>query len=187
MSVPGDHGPRRGPRRTGAAATRHAGSTVRWTPVAGLSPLARALLNDDLGGRETVPGHVADRVTAEAQVWAEHGFTAETVRPWTDLSPVAAAYLAERGVSPRVLELPVEVARSPAPIALKLAIASGLLTVERAYELLVVTGEHVARTTRPAGPPPASGHPSATGPAAAESAGPRRPVAQVFFSHATEE
>ncbi|MFB9236906.1 hypothetical protein ACFFWC_15315 [Plantactinospora siamensis] len=119
--------------------------------MASLPALARALLSEDLGGRDEVPRHVADRVSTEARRWAEHGFGAEDVRPWLDLPPDAAAYLAERGVSPRVLDLPVSLA--PAPMALKLAITSGRLPVERAYELLVATGEH-----RPA-MAPASGAP----------------------------
>ena len=195
MSVQRDTGPRRSRPTTGSAAVRHAGPEVRWTPVDQLPELARALLSDDLGGREAVPRHVAERVLAEAEAWAGHGFTAETVRPWLDLPPAAAAYLLDRAVHPRVLELPVQVARPGAPVALGLAIASGQLAVERAYDLLVATGEH----RLPAGAAPESAGPSpsmlpaavfgSTGvaeSAAVAAAEPRRPVAQVIFSHPTE-
>ena len=101
MPVQRDTGPRRRRPASGSAAVRHAAPEVRWTPVDQLSELARALLSDDLGGREAVPRHVAERVRAEAGAWAGHGFTAETVRPWLDLPPAAAAYLVERAVDPR--------------------------------------------------------------------------------------
>src|SRR5699024_8542578 len=76
---------------------RDTDATVRWVPVADLDDLARALLGD-LGGRDVVPQHVADRVTALAERWAAHGFTPRTVRPWTDLDPATAALLTARGV-----------------------------------------------------------------------------------------
>jgi hypothetical protein len=194
MSVQRDTGRRRRRPTTGSAAVRHAAPEVRWTPVDQLSALARALLSEDLGGREAVPRHVAERVRAEAEAWAEHGFTDQTVRPWLDLPPAAAAYLVQRAVDPRVLELPVQVARPGAPVALRLAIASGLLAVERAYDLLVATGEHrPAAGPRTGGgvpsPLPAAVFGSTVEPesAAVAAAEPRRPVAQVIFSHPTED
>lgn len=204
MPVQRGTGSPRGRRPSDAGpAPRGAVSQLRWIPVSSLSPLARALLSEDLGGREEVPQHVADRVTQEAARWAAHGFTTETVRSWLDLPPAAAAYLAERGVAPRVLDLPFEVSRSP--VTLKLAISSGMIPVERAYQLLVATGEHRAPAAQ--GWPAAEG-PAATvpGPATAPAPGPlgtlawsgpaesepgaewggarRRPVSQVIFSHA---
>ncbi|MFD0823407.1 hypothetical protein ACFQ0D_34980, partial [Micromonospora zhanjiangensis] len=112
MSVQRETGPRRRRPATGSAADRQVATPeIRWTSVDQLSELAQALLSEDLGGREAVPRHVAERVRTQARAWAEHGFTAETVRPWLDLPPAAAAYLAERSVSPRVLELPYQVSR----------------------------------------------------------------------------
>ncbi|MEJ3746603.1 hypothetical protein WEI85_28085 [Actinomycetes bacterium KLBMP 9797] len=149
------------------------GRTKKWVPVEELSPLARALLSDDLGGRDVVPGHVAQRVTAQAEEWSAHGFTAETLRPWQELAPAEAAYLKERGVDPRVLDLPIAAFANSGPVALRLAITTGRTTVERAYELLVLTGEHL-----PAAPPALP----ATVPTAQITA--PRPVAPVLFSHA---
>ncbi|MEV1289170.1 hypothetical protein [Micromonospora sp. NPDC049679] len=160
--------------------TRRAAPRTRWVPVEQLSAMARALLSDDLGGRDVVPQHVADRVSAQAAEWIDEGFTEDTVRLWkdADVPPAAAAYLARRGVDPRVLDLPAGVFPGAAPVALRLAIASGRLPVERAYELLVITGEHT---------PPRQ--PGGTGPADEPSAPPTgapppRPVAPVIFSHA---
>lgn len=154
---------------------------IKWVPVEDLSPLARALLSDDLGGRDVVPAHVAHRVAAQAEEWSAHGFTAETVKPWQDLPAAAAAYLAERGVEPRVLDLPIAAFANARPVALRLAITTGRMTAERAYELLVLTGEHVPPAPTPASAP--SPAPSPT-PAPAAVTAPR-PVAPVLFSHAT--
>ncbi|HEY8532976.1 MAG TPA: hypothetical protein VIL44_03750 [Micromonospora sp.] len=153
--------------------------------------MARALLSDNLGGRDVVPKHVADRVTQQAQEWIEQGFTEETVRAWkdADLSPAAAAYLAERGVEPRVLELPMGIVPNAAPVPLRIAIASGRLSVERAYELLVLTGEHVPKDAT--NPQAGSGNavPGAAAPSSGTTPAPRRatrPVAPVIFSHAAD-
>jgi hypothetical protein len=143
-----------------------AGSRNRWVPVGELSGLARALLSDDLGGRDVVPKHVADRAAAQAEQWAAHGFTDRTVRPWKDAAPADAAYLATRGVDPRVLDLPIGAYAGSAPVPLRTAIASGRLTVERAYELLVLTGQHRPTTAAATAPPP---------------------IAPVVFSHAQTE
>jgi len=155
------------PAAAAATGTRRA----RWHPVADLPALARALLSEDLGGRDVVPRHVADRVTAEATEWAKHGFTEDTVRPWKDLPPAAAGHLAGHQVDPRVLDLPVAVVAGTAPVPLRLAISSGRLTAERAYQLLVLTGEHT---------PPGSTADQLTPP-------PPRPVTPVLFSHAADE
>ena len=138
-----------------------------------LSPLARALLSDDLGGRDVVPAHVASRVTAQADEWSAHGFDAETLRPWQDMDPATAAYLVERGVEPRVLDLPVAAFANAQPVPLRLAITTGRITVERAYELLVLTGEH--QEPKPAAPAP---------PETPRPAPKTAPVAPVLFSHA---
>ncbi|WP_433611421.1 hypothetical protein ACQP2P_44220 [Dactylosporangium sp. CA-139114] len=73
-------------------------------PIAGLTELARALLGDRRGDRDVIPEHVSDRVNALAKQWAAHGFTAETVRPWKDLDPAAAARLHAHGASPSALQ-----------------------------------------------------------------------------------
>ncbi|MET7399421.1 hypothetical protein ABZS66_38655 [Dactylosporangium sp. NPDC005572] len=83
---------------------RGADSSVRWVPIAGLTELARALLGERRGDRDVIPAHVGDRVTALAKQWAAHGFTPETVHPWVDLGPAAAALLAARGISPAALQ-----------------------------------------------------------------------------------
>ncbi|WP_345539456.1 hypothetical protein [Phytohabitans rumicis] len=147
---------------------RRRGSRTQWVPVADLSPMAQALLSEDLGGRDVVPGHVADRVTERAEQWVAHGFTVETVRPWQDLAPAAAAFLAERGVDPRVLDLPVEAFPGAKPVPLRVAIGAERIPVERAYELLVLTGEHQPKLPTPP----------------AKSAASVRPIAPVLFSHA---
>jgi hypothetical protein len=184
----------------GPAGTRRTGAPTKWVPVDQLSALARALLSDDLGGRDVVPRHVADRVTRQAAEWEEQGFTAETVRPWRDVPPAAAGYLAQRGVPPRVLDLPVDAITGAPPVALRLAIESGRMPVERAYELLVLTGEH--RPDRPAEAPDAPGQPRPAQ-VVARPAGPQwaappstseeepassrpRPVAPMIFSHPDE-
>ncbi|MFY1700080.1 MULTISPECIES: hypothetical protein [unclassified Solwaraspora] len=154
----------------GATTAARRGRRTRWCPVADLSPLARALLSDDLGGRDVVPQHVADRVSAQAEQWAGHGFTEHTVRPWRDLPPAAAGHLADRQVDPRVLDLPVEVVAGGPPVPLRVAIVTGRLPAERAYQLLVLTGEHVPMTTAPT--------------RVDTSAAAVRPVTPVIFSHA---
>jgi hypothetical protein len=156
-------------------ARRKTGRT-QWVPVEELSPLARALLSDDLGGRDVVPGHVADRVSAQATEWAAHGFTEQTVRPWQDLPPAAAAYLADRDVEPRVLDLPVEAFPGAAPVALRIAITAERIPVERAYELLVLTGEHRPKTWPTNDPPPRK-----------QKLDKPRPIAPVLFSHTDDE
>ncbi|MFV2020824.1 hypothetical protein [Micromonospora sp. LOL_023] len=149
---------------------------TRWCPVSDLSPLARALLSDDLGGRDVVPQHVADRVKAEADEWASHGFTEHTVRPWRDLPPAAAGHLAGHQVDPRVLDLPVDLVAGSPPLPLRIAIVTGRLPADRAYELLVLTGEHVPRSKPGAAP---DQQPAAPGTS--------RPVIPVTFSHAQSD
>ena len=161
---------RRGRPTSAANGAPRRASRTRWCPVGDLSPLARALLSDDLGGRDVVPQHVADRVNAEAEQWASQGFTAETVRPWADLPPAAAGYLAQQKVDPRVLDLPVDLVAGSPPVPLRVAIVTERLPAERAYQLLVLTGEHE--------PPAATGQEPASAPAAT------RPVVPVLFSHA---
>jgi hypothetical protein len=156
-------------------ARRKTGRT-RWVPVEELPPMARALLSDDLGGRDVVPGHVADRVSAQAAEWTAHGFTEQTVRPWQDLPPAAASYLAERGVEPRVLDLPVDAFPGAAPVPLRIAITAERIPVERAYELLVLTGEHRPTTWPTNEPPPRK-----------EKIDKPRPIAPVLFSHAKSD
>ncbi|PZM91307.1 MAG: hypothetical protein DIU79_12980 [Actinobacteria bacterium] len=155
--------------------------------------MARALLSDNLGGRDVVPKHVADRVTAQAEEWIEQGFTEETVRAWkdADVSPTAAGYLAERGVEPRVLELPMKIVPNADPVPLRVAIASGRLSVERAYELLVLTGEHVPPSESSQPSPQAEGVPAPHAQATNADTPPAprrapRPVAPVIFSHAAD-
>lgn len=131
------------------------------------------LLSEDLGGRDVVPGHVADRVTSLADQWAAHGFTEEAVRPWMELPPDAANYLASRGVNSAVLDRPFGALRGAATVTFGAAIASGQLPVEQAYDLLVLTGEHKPEQTdqsKPEGTEPTDD-------------APRRAVAPALFSH----
>ena len=118
-----------------------AGDSPHWVPVGQLSKLARVLLAEDLGGRDAVPPQVAERVTALAAQWTDHGFTAETVQPWTDLTPACAAYLAERGVDPGALDQLIDTATTPNPLTLRRALATDQLDAEKAYELLVAAGD----------------------------------------------
>lgn len=161
--------PTRRERGTGDSARRPGD---RFVPVDQLPPLARALLSEDLGGRDVVPARLADRVTEQADEWASYGFTETTVRPWRELTPEAANYLASRGVDPGVLSLSVAPGGRIEPVPLATAIASQQIPVERAYELLVLTGEHPRTPT--AGPSTPTTAPSST---------PPRMVAPVIFSH----
>ncbi|MDG4766116.1 hypothetical protein O7632_18695 [Solwaraspora sp. WMMD406] len=157
--------------------SRRSTSRTRWCPLTELSPLARALLSDDLGGRDVVPSHVAERVSAEAEQWASHGFTEDTVRPWRDLPPAAAGHLASQQVDPRVLDLPVAVVAGTPPVPLRIAIVTGRLPAERAYQLLVLTGEHTPAGQERGDQPPAM----------ATRTAPARPVTPVLFSHAGQD
>jgi hypothetical protein len=182
-------------QRVSPAKRRPGGTRTQWVPVTELSPLARALLSADLGGRDVVPRHVADRVIAQAEQWAEQGFTVDTVRFWTDVSPAAAGYLAQRGVDPSVLDLPVSAFPGAPPVALRLAITGGRMPVEQAYELLVLTGAHAPSWSKnnapvsPAAPPRAAPPPvTMSDPQPPEPTPPSRgPVAPVIFSHPTPE
>lgn len=154
---------------------RQASAARPWVPVGRLSELARALLSDDLGGRDAVPAHVADRVTALAAQWADHGFTARTARPWADLTPACAAYLAGRKVPPHALDQLVEVGGSTGPLTVRAALSTGRLTPEQAYDVLAgSTGAAPSEQT-----PPAPADPPA--PDGAEQA--RAAPPPVVFSH----
>jgi hypothetical protein len=131
---------------------RRAGAAPRWTAVDQLSELARCLLSEDLGGRDVVPAAVADRVTALAAQWADHGFTPQTVRPWADLTPACGAYLAGRGVDPAALEQLIDAGAPAGPVTLRQAILTGQLDAEQAYE---VVSSRTTPTPTPPGPPPA--------------------------------
>lgn len=113
---------------------RSSGEPVRWVPVSKLSPLAYALLGES--SADDVPRHVADRVTKLAKVWAEHGFTHETVRPWKDLPPAVADQLSARGVNPVSLDLEVTIPPADEPTTLRRALAADLLSVEDACDQL---------------------------------------------------
>lgn len=141
------------------------------------------MLSDDLGGRDVVPQHVADRVNAEAEQWASQGFTEETVRPWADLPPAAAGYLAQQKVDPRVLDLPVDLVAGSPPVPLRVAIMTGRLPAERAYQLLVLTGEHVPT----AGREPAGRTGTAEPDGSPATGTTTRPVVPVLFSHAQSD
>ena len=181
-----------------SAGPRDADAEVRWVPVKQLSGLARALLSEQLGDDDVVPEHVARRATALAGEWSAHGFTHDTVRPWADLPPAAAAYLAGRGVDPAVLDEPVELSPAQvAPITFRRAIASGKLTVEHAVNLLagvdpgepdVVTAPATRTRAVPAVPAAAEQAAAADQAAAAEVAAPEPPTgpprpAPALFSH----
>jgi hypothetical protein len=98
--------------------------------------MARCLLSEDLSGRDVVPAPVADRVTALAAQWMEHGFTPQTVRPWADLTPACGAYLAGRGVDPAALDRPIDIGGSAGPVTLRRAIMTGQLDAEQAYDIV---------------------------------------------------
>ena len=142
---------------------RRAGAVTRWTAVDQLSELARCLLSEDLGGRDVVPAAVADRVTALAAQWAEHGFTPQTVRPWAELTPACGAYLAGRGVDPAALDQLIDAGSSAGPITLRQAILTGHLDAEQAYDAVSsrAAGTRTSSTPTPTptptptGPPPA--------------------------------
>jgi hypothetical protein len=106
----------------------------------------------------------------------DHGFTPTTARPWADLTPACAAYLAGRGVDPAVLDKPINTAARK-PITLRWALSSGQLAAEQAYDLLVATGTH----RPPAQPQPAPDDTTPDSPGA-----PPRPAPAVF-SHPTED
>jgi hypothetical protein len=148
-------------------------------PVDQLSRLARVLLAENLGGRDAVPAQVAERVTALAAEWADHGFTAETVQPWTDLTPAGAAYLAERGIDPGVLDQLIDIATSPNPVTLRRALSTGQLDAEKAYEVLVSAGDR--RSPAPARPAPVDA--SQLDPAVPDPAQAPPGAAPAVFSH----
>lgn len=122
----------------------HAGPPPGWTPVRQLPELARALLSSDLGGRDAVPAHVANRVRALAEQWAAHGFTARTVGPWTDLDPPCAAYLSGRGVPPDALDELVDLDGPAGQSTVRAALSTGRLTAEQAYQALAAAGRLTA-------------------------------------------
>ncbi|GFJ85315.1 hypothetical protein Phou_094950 [Phytohabitans houttuyneae] len=78
-----------------------------------------------------------------------------------------------------MLDLPVDAFPGAAPVPLRIAISTERIPVERAYQLLVLTGEH-----QPAAPPPAPPPPPPPPPTERPAA---RPVAPVLFSHARPE
>jgi hypothetical protein len=129
---------------------REVDSPVSWVPIAGLSELARALLGDGRGDRDVVPDHVRDRVAALAEQWAAHGFTAETVGPWKDLDPAAAARLHAGGVTPSVLQRHT-VATPGGRISLWRAVISGALSAAEALNEL--------QAEESSAPPPAASMP----------------------------
>jgi hypothetical protein len=111
-------------------------SQTRWVPVHKLSPLAQALLSSDLGGRDEVPQTVADRVNRLAEQWAALGFDEHSVRPWAELPPAAAAFLAERDVDPELLARPFGFEDGTEPMTIADAITGGKLTVEQVYAVV---------------------------------------------------
>jgi hypothetical protein len=161
---------------------------VRWVPVSQLSPLARALLSDDLGGRDVVPERVADRVTGLATEWAASGFTTDTVRPWVDLPPATARSLASGGVDPAALDLPVRISPTTAPVTLRQALVAGLLSPDQVHDRLAPGVRGRGKRPAPAAPPVTN--PTAT-PAATPSdtpaAQPETPAAPALFSHPVDE
>jgi hypothetical protein len=159
---------------------RRASAARSWTPVDQLSELARALLSDDLGDRDAVPAHVADRVTALAAQWVEHGFTAQTVGPWAELTPACAAYLAGRGVPPHALDQLVDVGGSAGPLTVRTALSTGRLTDEQAYDLLAGSADAASSRQTPRAPVVSTTDPPAPDGAARA----RMAPAPAVFSHA---
>lgn len=120
-----------------------------------------------------MPAHVAERVTTLAAQWTEHGFTARTVRPWADLTPECAAYLASRGVDPGALDQLIDTGTSRRPLTVRNAISTAQIDVKQAYDFLVAQGYHK---------PPAAGQP-APEPAGQEPAQAQSVPAPLVFSH----
>jgi hypothetical protein len=147
---------------------RDADVPVRWVPIAELSELARALLGERRDDRDVIPEHVADRVGALAKQWAAHGFTAQTVEPWVDLKPAAAALLASRGISPETLRRHT-VAGEAGETSLWQAVLSGVVSAAEAADR--IDGSAAPEPAAEATPPPVSG---------------TRP-APALFSHPTAE
>ncbi|GAA4260439.1 hypothetical protein [Dactylosporangium darangshiense] len=119
-------------------------------PIAGLTELARALLGDRRGDRDAIPGHVRDRITALAERWAAHGFTAETVHVWKDLDPAAAARLHAHGISAAALQQHT-VVTPMGSTSLWQAVISGTLSAAEAVNELRAAGppEPTARLSTP--------------------------------------
>ncbi|WP_426512945.1 hypothetical protein ACPPVO_21240 [Dactylosporangium sp. McL0621] len=137
---------------------------VNWVPIAGLTELGRALLGDRRGDRDVIPEHVRDRVTALAEQWAAHGFTAETVHAWKDLNPAAAAHLKAHGISPAALQRHTVVT------------PTGRLTLWQAVNSGALSAAEAVNELQAAGPPEPAARPSTPAPAAP------RP-APALFSH----
>jgi hypothetical protein len=91
--------------------------------VADLGPLARAILPEDLRGRQWIWPDEANRWNTQAARWASAGFTDRSVLPWleTGLRPRRRRLLAARGVKPDVLFRLV-----PVPVTV---VATGAATV----------------------------------------------------------
>ena len=123
--------------------TSGGGTAGRWVPVTKLTELAQALLGERPSGRDEVPLQVAERISRLAAQWAANGFTAATVRPWTDLQPAAAAVLAAAGATPEALDRHV-VTAGGTTTTLWRAVSSGAMTAEAA-----------AAAFKPAAPPAA--------------------------------
>jgi hypothetical protein len=136
------------------ARARAEDSTADWVSVTELSDLARALLGELRHGRDVIPTHVRDRITALADQWAALGFTAETVRDWSELEPDQAALLTSHGVTPEALRRQ-PFATSAGATDLWQALETGAISAQEALDRLPRT----ATTPGPAAPEPASAAP----------------------------
>jgi hypothetical protein len=116
----------------------------RTVRVDQLAPMTRAVLPDELRGRDRIRQQEAERFAAVGLRWAAAGFTHRAARTWLDrgVAPEAAAYLALRGVTPVLLDRELPAASGPATGAA--LIADGVLPAEQVHELLVAEGHHVA-------------------------------------------
>jgi hypothetical protein len=128
---------------------------VRWVPIKDLPPLACVFLGDDLGGREVVPAHVADRVTALSAEWENEGFTEQTVQPWIGLPAPLAGALVRLGVAPAMLDvqvtdLPGGIVAGSGPMTVRQAVIAGLLSAEQVAGLVAQAPEGSPGETGPA-------------------------------------
>jgi hypothetical protein len=121
--------------------------------VADLGSLVRAILPEELQGRQWIWPDEANRWNARAARWANAGFTDRSVLPWfeTGLRPADAGYLAARGVKPDVLgklvTVPVTVVAAGAA-TVRMLLIWNRLPVAAVYEALVQAGHHAPAPNR---------------------------------------
>lgn len=126
--------------------TRTAGRPPRRPTVAvqSLSGLAKTLYT---GTQTRISAAEADGLNQAARRWAAAGFSDKTARRWiaTGIRPDQASYLAQRRVDPGLLHLPYEQAPGGGwSLGHAVQLDVNGITVKRAYDMLVATGQHKA-------------------------------------------